>query len=94
MAVQLETFQSQRLLGTVNAKVSLSTGVLLFEGGEHFASLVKRPFTCHIYTARLIFSKSKKSLSALIHHLAPIGNEGWSQNMISFLIKQLKGVKM
>ena len=65
MAVQLETFQSQRLLGTVNAKVSLSTGVLLFGGGEYFASLVKRPFTCHIYAAWLIFSKSKKSLSAL-----------------------------
>ena len=50
MAVQLEAFQSQRLLGTVNAKVSLSTGVLLFGGGENFASLVKKGLSPVTYT--------------------------------------------
>ena len=64
MAVQLETFQSQRLLGTVNAKVSLSTGVLLFGGGEYFASLVKKAFhLSHIHCSIDIFNEQEKSFS-------------------------------
>ena len=64
MAVQLETFQSQRLLGTVNAKVSLSTGVLLFGGGEYFASLVKKAFhLSHIHCSIDIFKEQEKPFS-------------------------------
>ena len=61
MAVQLETLQSQRLLGTVNAKVSLSTGVLLFGGGEYFASLAFH--LSHIHCSIDIFKEQEKPFS-------------------------------